>query len=166
LRDTLWDTYFMLTQGVKPTFRLISCETRLHVDNIPKKEYIVFKEYLMNWNVEYTDEFDDWWNSVIENVQDDIAATVELLAESGPNLKFPHSSGIEGSRHSHMRELRVQSGGNPVRIFYAFDPVRSAILLIGGDKTGDKRFYDTCIPVADKLYDEHLEELKCEGVIR
>jgi len=65
-----------------------------------------------------------------------------------------------------MRELRVQSRGKPLRVFYAFDPRRTAILLIGGDKTGDKRFYKRMIPVADRLYDDHIEELKKEGLIR
>ena len=64
-----------------------------------------------------------------------------------------------------MRELPVQSGGRPVRIFYAFDPRRSAILLIGGDKSGTKRFYETMIPVADRLYDEYIEELRNEGLL-
>ena len=64
-----------------------------------------------------------------------------------------------------MRELRIQSGGRPVRVFYAFDPRRSAILLIGGDKTGDDRFYEQFVPLADRLYDEHLKELKDEGLI-
>lgn len=58
-----------------------------------------------------------------------------------------------------MRELRVQSGGNPVRVFYAFDPRRTAILWIGGDKTGNARFYETMVPLADRLYDAHLAEL-------
>ena len=119
----------------------------------------------MEWDVEYTDEFGKWWNTLIAAQQEDIAATVNLLMEYGPNLPYPHSSGIEGSKHAHMRELRVQSQGNPIRIFYAFDPRRCAILLIGGDKTGDKRFYQTNIPLADKLYDEHLEELRKEGLI-
>jgi hypothetical protein len=83
-----------------------------------------------------TDEFAEWWNELTDAQQEDITATAELLMEHGPNLPFPHSSGIENSRHGHMRELRVQSGGHPIRIFYAFDPRRSAILLIGGDKTG------------------------------
>jgi hypothetical protein len=83
----------------------------------------------------------------------------------GPALPFPHSSGINGSRHAHMRELRVQSGGNPLRIFYAFDPRRAAILLIGGDKTGKDRFYEEYVPRADDLYDAHLRELKAEGLI-
>ena len=65
-----------------------------------------------------------------------------------------------------MRELRVQSGGRPIRIFYAFDPRRSAILLIGGDKTGDGRFYERMIPIADKLYDVYPDELRKEGLIR
>jgi len=88
-----------------------------------------------------------------------------LLMEQGPKLPFPFSSGIQNSRHRHMRELRVQSGGKPIRVFYAFDPRRTAILLLGGDKTGDDRFYDRMIPVADKLYDVYIEELKKEGLI-
>lgn len=64
-----------------------------------------------------------------------------------------------------MRELRIQSGGSPIRVFYAFDPVRVAILLVGGDKTGDDRFYEQFVPVADQLYDEHLEELRKEGLL-
>ena len=90
---------------------------------------------------------------------------VELLMEHGPGLRFPYSSGVAGSRHSHMRELRVQSGGDPVRVFYAFDPRRSAILLIGGSKTGNDRFYKQYVLLADRLYDEHLEELKRKGLI-
>ena len=58
-----------------------------------------------------------------------------------------------------MRELRVQVGGRPLRVFYAFDPCRVAILLIGGDKTGQEDFYARLIPVADRLYDEHLAEI-------
>jgi hypothetical protein len=64
-----------------------------------------------------------------------------------------------------MRELRVQSGGRPLRAFYAFDPRRSAILLIGGDKTGDNRFYERMVPVADDLYDTYIEEIRKEGLI-
>src|SRR4051812_18258246 len=111
----------------------------------------------MVWNVENTDEFAEWWSGLTEPQQDDVAATVELLMERGPHLPFPHSSGIENSRHGHMRELRVQSRGRPIRIFYAFDPRRAAILLIGGDKTGNSRFYDEMIPVADRLYDVYID---------
>src|SRR5690606_10640938 len=112
----------------------------------------------MTWHVEYTDQFGDWWSGLAEGQQDDLTASVELLAALGPQLPFPHSSGIEGSRHGHMRELRVQSGGKPLRVFYAFDPRRTAILLIGGDKTGDGRFYEKFVPLADDLYDAYIEE--------
>lgn len=119
----------------------------------------------MNSAVEYTNEFGEWWNNLTEGQQDDVATMVELLAEHGPGLPFPYSSGVTGSRHSHMRELRIQSAGDPIRIFYAFDPRRSAILLIGGNKTGDDRFYRRYLPIADNLYDEYLEELKRERLI-
>jgi hypothetical protein len=59
--------------------------------------------------------------------------------------------------------LRTQSAGKPLRTLYAFDPLRTAILLLGGDKTGDDRWYEKFVPVADRLYDQHLAELKKEG---
>ena len=116
--------------------------------------------------VEYTNEFGDWWKDLSENQQDDTTVIVELLEESGPNLRFPHTFGIKGSRHKHMRELRIQSGGNPIRIFYAFDPRRNAILLIGGDKTGNNRFYVEYGPVADRLYNDHIEQIRKEDLIK
>lgn len=118
------------------------------------------------WNIEFTNEFGTWWHECSEREQEDITAIVELLEEDGPKLPFPYSSGIEGARHNHMRELRIQSRGRPLRVFYAFDPRRTAILLIGGDKTGKRRFYDDMIPLADRLYDDHLKELKQEGLIK
>jgi hypothetical protein len=120
----------------------------------------------MSWNVEYTDEFGVWWEMLGERSQEDIAAVVTQLEARGPQLPFPYSSAIEGSRHGHMRELRVQSGGDPLRIFYAFDPRRTAILLIGGNKAGDRRFYERMIPLADRLYDRYLDEIGREGLIR
>ncbi len=119
----------------------------------------------MVWEVEYTDEFGEWWQELTESQQDSVAAKVELVKEYGPNLPYPHSSDIRGSRHGVMRELRVQSGGRPIRVFYAFDPRRMSILLIGGDKTGNDRFYEEYVPLADDLYDEHLDELRREGLI-
>jgi hypothetical protein len=120
----------------------------------------------MPWNVEYTDEFGAWWETLGEGPQEDIAAVVTQLEARGPQLPFPYSSGIEGSQHGHMRELRVQSGGDPLRVFYAFDPRRSAILLIGGNKAGDNRFYERMIPLADRLYAQHFDEIRREGLIR
>ena len=59
----------------------------------------------------------------------------------------------------------MQHQGRPYRTLYAFDPRRTAILLIGGDKTGNDRWYEEYVPRADDLYDQHLEELKREGLI-
>ena len=119
----------------------------------------------MTWEIEYTDEFGNWWESLTEDEQVSVAASVRLLEERGPTLGFPHSSGINGSKHGQMRELRTQHGGRPFRTLYAFDPRRNAILLIGGDKTGDNRWYETHVPIADQLYDEHLQQLRKEGLI-
>lgn len=117
----------------------------------------------MSWEVEYLDAFEDWWNDLSESEQEDVAAYVQLLEEKGPSLPFPYSSGVESSRHHHMRELRIQHAGDPYRVLYAFDPRRTAILLIGGNKTGDDRWYDKNVPVADKLYDEYLARLNNKG---
>ncbi len=119
----------------------------------------------MTWEVEYTDEFERWWNELSEDEQESVAASVELLERLGPDLRYPHCSGIKGSKHSHMRELRVQHKGRPFRVFYAFDPRRTAILLIGADKTGNDRWYEEFVPLADRLYDEHIATLKQEGLI-
>ena len=118
----------------------------------------------MEWGVEYTDEFENWWDSLDEDEQESVASCVLLLLEArGPMLGFPFSSGIKESKHSHMRELRIQHAGRPYRVLYAFDPRRVAILLIGGDKTGDDRWYEKHVPIADKTYDAHIEGLKKEG---
>ena len=119
----------------------------------------------MGWNVEYADEFGEWFSMLTVAVQDGIDRTVGLLEVKGPRLPFPHSSGIEMSRHDHMRELRIQVGGDPWRIFYAFDPRRAAILLIGGNKAGDDGFYEITVPLADRLYDVHLIEIQKEGLL-
>jgi hypothetical protein len=120
---------------------------------------------MIMWEVEYTDEFGGWWAGLDESVQEAVARSVELLRQLGPALGRPHEDTVKGSRHSHMKGLRSQCGGKPIRTFFAFDPRRSAILLIGGDKTGDARFYERMVPIADKLLDTYLDELKSEGLI-
>ena len=119
----------------------------------------------MTWEVEYTDEFERWWRNLTDCEQADVSASVELLELHGPQLGRPHVDTIKDSRHANMKELRTQSGGKPLRTFFAFDPRRTAILLIGGDKTGDDRFYDRMLPIADNLFDEYLKEIKQEGLI-
>jgi len=80
-------------------------------------------------------------------------------------LPYPYSSGVTTSRHRHMRELRIQVAGRPYRVLYAFDPRRTAILLLGGDKTGEERWYEVNVPRADALYDAHVRTLEEEGLI-
>ena len=97
--------------------------------------------------------------------QASLEAGVRLLEQFGPRLSRPHADTVNGSRHPNMKELRTQGKGRPLRTFFAFDPRRSAILLIGGDKTGDDRFYERMLPLADKLYDDYLKQLREEGLI-
>ena len=116
----------------------------------------------MAWDVEVTDEFKTWWSNLDESEQASVSAVVKLLVECGPNLPFPYSSKVHGSRHSATRELRVQHRGRAYRVLYIFDPRRTAILLLGGDKTGDDRWYERNVPQADGIYDECLEEIQKE----
>ena len=117
----------------------------------------------MPWEVEFIDEFGEWWSDLHEDEQVSVAKVVGLLEIAGPSLAFPHSSKVNGSAHGQMRELRIQHDGRPYRVLYAFDPRRAAILLLGGDKTGDPRWYEVNVPKADKLFDRHLKQLKREG---
>lgn len=116
----------------------------------------------MKWEVEYTDEFESWWLGLDEEDQERIDALVEILEERGPATGRPAVDTITSSRHPNMKELRPGT----VRVLFAFDPRRAAILLIGGDKRERWReWYEQMIPVADDLYDAHLRELEREGLI-
>ena len=106
-------------------------------------------------DVVYTDEFRDWWDTLSETQQEDIAHGVDLLQAKGHGLGFPWTSAIKGADFA-LRELRVQSKGRPIRVFYAFDPARSAVLLIGGEKKGQPRFYERMIRLSERLWNEHL----------
>ena len=118
----------------------------------------------MVWEVEYTDEFGEWWESLTETQQDLLDAAVEKLEVHGPALGRPLADTVSGSRHQNMKELRPI--GSHIRVLFAFDPRRAAILLVGGDKSGRwKKFYDEVIPVADALYEEHIEQLRREGAL-
>lgn len=105
-----------------------------------------------------TDEFCDWYNSLDKVDTDEVYRVVSLLEEEGVNLGYPYSSAIKDARYS-FRELRIQSKGRPVRILYAFDPKRNAVLLVGGEKGGDDRWYKIHIPVAEKLWEEYLAQI-------
>ncbi|GHV76740.1 hypothetical protein AGMMS49942_15610 [Spirochaetia bacterium] len=114
------------------------------------------------WEIEYTDEFEEWWDALSVEEQKSVSRLVGLLEDLGPSLPYPQSSSIQTSKHSKMRELRSQCGGEPLRTFYAFDFRRAAILLIGGKKTGNERFYEEYVPIADRIYDQYLKEIRSE----
>jgi hypothetical protein len=100
-----------------------------------------------------TDQFVDWYRSLDEQDAGAVEFSIGLLEQFGVTLGAPHSSKIRGTP---LRELRIQSGGRPLRAFYGFDPARQAILLTGGDKTGDNRFYRKKIAEAVALWDDYI----------
>jgi hypothetical protein len=110
--------------------------------------------------VEATDEFEAWFLALADEEAEAVARVVGLLEEKGVALGFPYSSDIKGSQA--LRELRVQSGGHPFSVFCAFDPLRRAVLLLGGDKTGNDRFYETFVPRAEQMWAEYLADLEKE----
>jgi len=116
----------------------------------------------MSWEAEYTDQFEEWWVTLSEQEQTAIDKAVEALQQDGPSLHRPLVDTVHRSRYADMKELRPPS--STIRILFAFDPQRSAILLIGGDKAGQwNAWYERMIPVADRLYDDHLQELHRQG---
>jgi len=118
--------------------------------------------FLMAYEVEFTDEFEVWWNNLSVAEQDDVRNGVLLLETHGPMLGRPYVDTLKGSAFANMKELRVQHAGRPYRVLFAFDPRRAAMLLIGGDKTGNNRFYEEMLPKAEAIYTQHLRELERE----
>ena len=114
--------------------------------------------------VEFSDEFDQWWDTLSEDLQIEVNTKIDLLEHGGTTLGYPHSSKIENSKLSHLRELRIQHKGRPYRILYVFDPRRVAILLVGDKKTDDKKWYIKNIRLAEQIYEAHLHSLKEESV--
>jgi hypothetical protein len=104
-----------------------------------------------------TDEFTEWYSELEDAVAEDVTEAVDLLGRMGTALGYPHSSAIRGAK-APLRELRIQSKGKPLRVFYAFDPDRNAVLLVGGDKTGDGRFYQRLTRAAERLWKVYLKE--------
>lgn len=103
-----------------------------------------------------TADFEKWWDGLVIEEQKSVAVVIAMLEERGVMLPFPYSSSITSS--TKLRELRIQHAGQPYRVLYAFDPKRNAILLLGGNKTGDDRWYDTHVPKAEKLFTAYLKE--------
>ncbi|MGD9797122.1 MAG: type II toxin-antitoxin system RelE/ParE family toxin [Acidimicrobiia bacterium] len=117
----------------------------------------------MAWDVEGTDQFAEWFHSLDDDQREQLAGTIDLLVEYGPALGRPAVGQVDGSTIHNLKEIRASKGGH-LRVLFVFDPRRTAILLVGGDKTGQwKAWYAEAIPVAERLYAEHLAELRAEG---
>ena len=114
----------------------------------------------MSWEIEVTAEFEAWWASLTVDEQESVARAINLLEALGPSLSRPHADTLKGSIFPNMKELRAQHEGRPYRMLFAFDPRRVALMLVGGDKTGDSRWYEKMLPVAERLYTEHLRSLE------
>jgi hypothetical protein len=118
------------------------------------------------WVVEIGDEFGPEFDALHWTVREEILALARLLQTFGPQLKRPHVDTLNGSRHANMKELRFDVADGEWRVAFAFDPKRSAILLVAGDKSGgsEKRFYRQLIRKADDRFDAHVNRLKRKGV--
>jgi hypothetical protein len=114
----------------------------------------------MEWDVQFDPEFAEWLAALDEDLRREIVALAVLLRQRGPHLGRPYVDTLEDSEFSNMKELRVQFRGDPWRVLFAFDPNRTAILLVGGNKRGDKRWYKKHIPIADEKFRRHLDNLE------
>jgi len=116
------------------------------------------------WLVETTDVFDEWFADLDDDAQAEVIAKVDLLKLLGPGLRRPHADTLNGSKYANMKELRASTAGKVLRIAFAFDPGRSGILLVGGDKAGvsTKRFCKQLIEKADELNAAHLAASKAK----
>jgi len=117
---------------------------------------------LADWGVEFDDGFSEEFAAFSYTVQKEIFAHIELLEITGPLTGRPAVDTLNGSKYGNMKELRFNADGGVWRLAFAFDPLRSAILLVAGDKRGKKQktFYKRLIKVADVRFEHHLEKQK------
>lgn len=116
------------------------------------------------WVIETTDRFDTWYSMQNETDRECILASLLVLRAKGPQLARPYADTIKGSRYANMKELRIQSRGDPIRAFFAFDVMRTGIVLCAGSKvSNEKRFYDVMLPLAEQEYAEHLKKINRKG---
>jgi hypothetical protein len=110
------------------------------------------------WPVLFHSEFMIEFETLPETVQDELLVKAALLGEFGPTLRRPHADTLNRSKHANMKELRFEAGDGVWRAAYAFDPVRRAIILVAGDKSGGStdQFYRRLIEKADRRFDQHL----------
>lgn len=116
----------------------------------------------MAWGVAFHPTFKEEIAELPRDVRIALLSFIKPLQEYGPNLGRPDVDTLKGSNFPNMKELRFQAAGGVWRAAFAFDPVRNAIVLVCGDKSGvsQKQFYRRLIDKADKRFKEHLDSLK------
>jgi hypothetical protein len=115
------------------------------------------------WEIVLHKHFESWFFEQLEDLQDSIAMVFEILESEGTSLGRPYVDTLKGSSLPNLKELRVQHKGAPYRLLFIFDPLRQAVVLVGGNKGGDKQWYKKNIPIAEKLYSEYLKEIQKES---
>jgi hypothetical protein len=117
------------------------------------------------WDIEFSPEAEQWYAGLPETKRSAMKAAIDKLQEGGPRQGRPAVDSIKGSRHANMKELR--SFGGHQRALFSFDPRRTAVILVGGDKSNNwQGWYRDNIRVADRLYDKHLRDIGREGACR
>ena len=118
----------------------------------------------VSWTVAFFDEFDAEFEAMPEAVQETLLAQTRLLKQYGPQLGRPRVDTLKGSEYANMKELRFEADGGVWRVAFVFDPTRTGIFLVAGDKSGvsEKTFYKRLIAKADERFERHLKRLKAK----
>ncbi|CAM4116806.1 type II toxin-antitoxin system RelE/ParE family toxin [Psychrobacter arenosus] len=117
---------------------------------------------MLMFTVLFTEVFTEWYSELDQHEKDSVDAGLYLLMQQGYQLGRPYADTIKGSRLTNLKELRIQHVGKPYRAFFVFDPLRQAIMLCGGDKTSDKRFYNRMITLAENTYQQYLDDMETD----
>lgn len=115
---------------------------------------------LIKWKVLFTECFETWLLNQDTEMRRSVLASIGRLQLAGPNLARPYADTVKNSKYAKMKELRIQHKGKPIRAFFAFDPLRQAIVLCAGDKSNDKQFYKNMISLADAEFETYLNNLE------
>ncbi len=111
------------------------------------------------WEIKRSDEFHQWIQTIDDDAKEAIFKHLSILKKIGPTLGRPFVDTIKGSSIKNLKELRVQSKNRVIRVFFVFDPERNILLILGGDKKGNSRFYQEMVPQVEKLYKIYLSKM-------
>lgn len=115
------------------------------------------------WEINRTNEIAEWIDNLDEDTKEAIFRALLILREIGPTLGRPYVDTLKSSKYKNLKELRIQIKRKVLRILFIFNVQRKIVLLVGGDKKGDKRYYKRMIPIAEKLYEKYLKQWSNEN---